>query len=199
MSKKERAAADKKIAEEEAAPRGPEVWDEISKDLGPGTPASKSVVEDAEAAGLLGPEGEPGTADVGLQEHEDASLIREEQGVSGKHVQSAHIGATSFLKKKRGYKRGRADTVLLERDIHRAFDQYWKDWAIAQREAGRKDVSVGEMYKVMLEAIDQIPDIPQRMKNAIAWRLELELFRDLRLKHTDRVTLPYPNVKKKKK
>jgi hypothetical protein len=32
------------------------------------------------------------------------------------------------------------------------------------------------------------------VKNAMSWRLQLELFRDLGLQPTDTVALPYPNV-----
>ncbi|MBV9940976.1 MAG: hypothetical protein JO262_02515 [Solirubrobacterales bacterium] len=37
---------------------------------------------------------------------------------------------------------------------------------------------------------DQLPELAQRVKNAMAWRLQLEIFRDLGLVPTDNVTLP---------
>lgn len=109
-------------------------------------------------------------------------------------MQSGHFAPTSFLRDLLGYSRGDADTVLLDRATHAAFDQHWKDWAMGQRRAGRTTVSVSELYAVMLDAIDQIPNMEQRVKNAMAWRLQLELFRDLGLAPTDSVTLPYPNI-----
>jgi hypothetical protein len=196
MTKAERAATDKALASTPVL--GPEIWESISEDVNIGTPAKGSPAEDALAAGLANSQGAPGTVDVLLQEHRHATEIRQDYGVSGTDVQSAHIGATSFLRDVSGYSRSEAETVLLQRAIHnQGFDQYWKDWAIAQREAGRTQVTVAEMYEVMLEAINQIPVLQQRTKNAMAWRLELELFRDLKLKPTDNVPLPYPNIKKK--
>jgi len=46
----------------------------------------------------------------------------------------------------------------------------------------------------MIDAIQATPGIAQRTRNAIAWQLDLELFRDLGLHPTDSVTLPYQNV-----
>ena len=182
--------------------RGEEVWDEVSReldldpaDLEPAPADAAQAAADARAAGLTGPQGQPGTADLATQPHSQAPEVREEYGVSGSDVQSAHVGPTSFLKDTPGYSRGGAETVLLDRATHTAFDKFWKDWAIGQRKAGRTQVSVSELYAVMLDAIDQIPGIAQRMKNALAWRLQLELFRDLGLRPTDAVGLPYPNVK----
>jgi len=40
---------------------------------------------------------------------------------------------------------------------------------------------------------DQLPEPAHRVKNAMAWRLQLEIFRDLGLVPTDNVTLPYQN------
>jgi hypothetical protein len=183
-------------------PKGPEIWEQISKELqlDPASAEAAPVdvagaVRDARAAGLTGPPGQPGTVDLGVQPHRWAPAAREGHGVSGKDVQSAHLGPTSFLRDLPGYSRGGADTVLLDRATHAAFDQHWKNWAMDQRRAGRTTpVSASELYAVMLDAIDQIPKMEQRVKNAMAWRLQLELFRDLGLAPTDTVTLPYPNV-----
>ncbi|WP_091617446.1 hypothetical protein [Amycolatopsis saalfeldensis] len=182
-------------------PKGPEIWEEISKELklDPARAEAAPVdvagsVRDARAAGLTGPPGRPGTVDLATQPHRTAPAAREGYGVSGKDVQSAHIAPTSFLRDLPGYRRGGADTVLLDRATHAAFDQYWKDWAMEQRRNGRTEVTVSQLYAKMLDAIDQIPNMEQRTKNAMAWRLQLELFRDLGLAPTDRVTLPYANV-----
>ncbi|WP_316754621.1 eCIS core domain-containing protein [Streptomyces herbicida] len=179
--------------------RGPEVFDELSEELGLEAERQQAgtgnAVQDAQQAGFVGEEGAPGTVDAAFQQHGDASAVRSEYGVSGKEVESAHIGPTSFLKKVGGYSRRAAETLLLRRKVHGAFDRYWKDWARDQRRAGRTEVTVASLYEVMLKAIDQIPELEQRTKNALAWRLELELFRDLGLQPQDTVPLPYPNVK----
>ena len=116
--------------------------------------------------------------------------MRGEYGVSGRDVQSAHVGPTSALRDTPGYRRGEAETVLLDKDVHAAFDKHWLTWARQQRAAGLTEVPVSQLYTVMLDAIDQIPGIAQRMKNAMAWRLQLELFRDLGLRPTDPVRVP---------
>ena len=183
-------------------PQRPEIWEQISRelDLDPTTAEAAptdvaGAARDARAAGLTGvPGGQPGRVHLEVQPHRTAPQARSGLGVSGSDVQSAHVGPTSFLRDVPGYSRGGADTVLLERATHAAFDQHWKDWAMAQRRAGRTAVSTSELYAVMLDAIDQIPKLSQLTKNAMAWRLQLELFRDLGLSPTDTVTLPYPNV-----
>jgi len=180
------------------AERGPEIWDEVSKELGlepPGPEMSPAeAAARAEQGGLTGPRGAPGTVDLATQPHGNASAIRGQYGVSGTDVQSAHVGPTSFLRDVPGYSRSGAETVLLDRATHAALDQHWKSWAIAQRQAGRVAVPVSELYSVMLDAIEQTPGLAQRTKNALAWRLQLELFRDLNLSPATTVELPYSNV-----
>ncbi len=185
--------------------KGPEVFDEISKDLGleksgdqspSGTKEeiAKGSVEKAEAGGLT-KGGKPGLVDLATQPHSAAPDVRKAQGVTGGTHQSAHIGPTSALEDVPGYSRRNAETVILPKEVHAAFDQTWKDWAISQRKAGRTQVTVAELETVMQEAIDKTPSLSQRTKNALAWRLQLELYRDLGLKPTDTIELPYSNVK----
>jgi hypothetical protein len=182
-------------------PKSPDIWEQISKELQLDPAATEAApvdvaraTRDARAGGLTGPPGEPGQVDLATQPHRTAPAARSGHGVSGKDVQSAHVGPTSFLRDQPGYSRGGADTVLLDRATHAAFDQHWKDWAMNQRRAGRTTISTSELYAVMLDAIDRIPEMAQRTRNAMAWRLQLELFRDLGLAPADEVTLPYPNV-----
>lgn len=180
-------------------PRGEEVFaeltDELTMEAGQArSPGVAGAVADAEGAGLTGPRGAPGTADLAVQPHGSASGVRGAQGVSGTDVQSAHLGPTSALRGQAGYSRGGADTVLLDRNVHAALDGHWKQWAQAQRRAGRTEVPASELYRVMIDAIDQTPGITQRMKNAMSWRLELELYGDLGLTPASPVTLPYPNI-----
>jgi hypothetical protein len=178
---------------------GPEVFAEISAELGPGTPAQSTLagvrgaVADAQAAGLIGPQGAPGTVDVAFQPHGSASDVRGQYGVTGAQQQSAHINATSFLQSVPGYSRSAAPTALLDPATHRAFDNQWKQWAIAQRRAGRTDCSIRQMRAVMHAAIDNIPNLPPKVRGALAWQLDLEI-NALGLADNDRVPLPYPNV-----
>lgn len=153
-----------------------------------------AAAADAQAAGLVGPRGAPGTVDLAVQRHADATAVRGQHQVSGAQIQSAHIGPTSFLRDVPGYSRSNADTALLPRAVHTSFDQLWKNWAIAQRRAGRTTCTVGELYGVMLLAIDQIPVLTDAAQNTIAWRLQLELFRDLGLQPGTVIDLPYGNI-----
>lgn len=153
-----------------------------------------AAVADARAAGLIGNQGAPGTADLAVQRHADASAVRGAYGVSGAQVQSAHAGPTSFLRDVPGYSRGNALTVLLPTWVHTAFDQHWKNWAIARRRAGDTRVRAEELYAAMLTAVDRIPLLDQATRNTIAWVIHRELFYDLGLSPGDLLTLPYPNV-----
>ncbi|MFF7475880.1 hypothetical protein [Streptomyces sp. NPDC008092] len=153
-----------------------------------------AAVADARAAGLIGPQGVPGTADLAVQRHTDASAVRGAYGVTGAQVQSAHASPTSFLRDVPGYSRGAAPSVLLPTWVHTAFDQHWKNWAMARRRAGDTTVTAAALYAEMLTAVDRIPLLDQATRNAIAWVIHRELFYDLGLAPGDRLTLPYPNV-----
>ncbi|MFJ3772006.1 hypothetical protein ACIPX0_09935 [Streptomyces sp. NPDC090075] len=153
-----------------------------------------SAVADAQAAGLLGPLGAPGTVDLAVQRHADASAVRGAHGVTGAQVQSAHTSPTSFLRDVTGYSRGDAPSTLLPTWAHTAFDQPWKNWAMARRRAGDTQVTVARLYAEMLAAVDRIPLLDQATRNTIAWVIHRELFYDLGLSPGDNLTLPYPNV-----
>jgi hypothetical protein len=177
-----------------------EVFAQISNELAnlpaaaPSGTGPAAAVVDARAAGLIGAQGAPGTADLAVQRHADASAVRGAYGVSGAQVQSAHAGPTSFLRDVPGYSRGNDLTVLLPTWVHTAFDQHWKNWAIARRQAGDTRVTAGRLYAEMLTAVDRIPLLDQTTRNTIAWAIHRELFYDLGLAPGDLLTLPYPNV-----
>jgi hypothetical protein len=181
-------------------PRGPEVFDELSRELGMTTEESagrsiRDAVADARAAGFIDAEGRPtGSVDLATQPHGSAPTVRSELGLTGAEAPSAHVGPTSGLRGVPGYSRSGANTVLMSPEMHRGFDAHWQRWAMDLRRSGRTDVSVAELYAEMLTAIEQIPGMPQNARNALAWRLQLELFSELGLSPTSRVALPYPNI-----
>jgi hypothetical protein len=182
-------------------PVGEEIWDEINQELEldvAGTTRLESTAaaaREAEAGGLVGARGAPGTVDLGVQPHGAASQVREGFGITGQQAQSAHIGPTSFFRRVLGYSRSAAETVLMDPATHRAFDNHWKNWAMAQRRLGRTRCTAGELFDIMLESIDQIPGLPQRTKNALAWRMDLEFFRDLGLSRATELDLPFANIR----
>ncbi|WP_148699514.1 DUF4157 domain-containing protein [Candidatus Nitrososphaera evergladensis] len=177
---------------------GPEVFEELSRELGLTPPGASqrgagSAAADALAGGLIGAQGAPGTVDIAFQSHGSATEVRNAYGVTGQQQQSAHVGPTSFLRDVPTYSRRRALTTLLDPATHRAFDDHWKNWAIRQRRAGRVNCTVGEMRQVMFDAIEQIPNMPQRTRNVLRWRMELEL-NELGLGLGDSIDLPYANI-----
>ncbi|GAB4070856.1 DUF4157 domain-containing protein [Ancylobacter sonchi] len=184
-------------------PRGEEIWTELSKDLSlepRGTGDARGggaggAARDARAGGLIGPKGEPGTVDAAVQTHSTAPAVRSEYGVTGADLESAHIGATSALRGAEGYSRSSALTTLLKPEWHAAFDNYWKNWAMAQRRAGRSTCSSFEFERIMIEAIDQIPKMPAATRGTLIWRLQMEL-QELGLRTQEAtIELPYRNIK----
>lgn len=168
----------------------PERWDDITNELGlepPQLNRARDIAASVQDAADF-------RIDVAVQPHGRASEVRAALGVTGQESQSAHIGPTSFLRRILGYSRSAADTVLLDPATHRAFDNFWKDWAKSQRRAGRTHCTAGELFNVMGQAIDQIPGLPSRTRDAIAWRLHMELFRDLGLTPDSTLELPYSNI-----
>ena len=154
----------------------------------------RSAVEDAREAGFINDTGGAGSVDAAFQPHRNSSDVRSALEVSGTAYESAHIGATSFLRHVVGYSRSGADTLLLPQAVHRTLDSHWKKWAKAQRSAGRTQVSVMELYDIMVDSLNQTSGLAQRTRNTIAFQLELEL-RQLGLSMNDLIDLPYPNVR----
>jgi hypothetical protein len=185
---------------EAQASKGPEVFGEISAELGLETATGnvpggiRSAVAEARAAGFIQPQGGAGSIDLAVQPHGTAPTVRGELGITGSQAQSAHLGPTSALRSVPGYSREAAETTLLPPDVHAGFDNYWKQWAMAMRRQGRVTCTAAELHDVMLEAIDQTPNLTQRTKGAPAWRLQMELFRDLGLQPSTVIALPYPNI-----
>jgi hypothetical protein len=153
------------------------------------------AVHDAKDAGFVGAAGEPVGVDLVVQAHRDASDTRAAIGVSGHDVQSAHHAPSSAVKGVAGYNREDALTVLLPRATHKAFDDTWKEWSIAQRHAGKTQATIAEFLRVVDGAIEKTPDILPRTKDAMSTVLFNEFYRDLALKPDDLIDLPYPNIK----
>jgi hypothetical protein len=112
-------------------------------------------VEQAIAAGWVGPAGRPLLVDLAVQEHRDSGKTRDAFDLSGRANESAHLAASSFFKDgvlsssgesaTAKYDRKGALTVILPRDIHSALDQHWKDWAYRQLKDGKDTCTVSEM------------------------------------------------------
>ena len=182
-----------------------ELFAQLGKELGTSKPSARigsqarvdmaQIIADAQKEGLVGAAGEPIAVDLVLQPHGRASDARKALGQSGKTTQSAHVGPTSALKGVEGYSRSGALTVLMPKDVHKAFDQYWKDWSMAQRRAGKTHVTVDTFLGVMDKAVGQTPNLPQKTKNALSGRLFDEFYKELGLQPGDLIELPYSNIK----
>jgi hypothetical protein len=181
-----------------------ELFEEVGRELGTSKAARignqarvdiASAVADAKQAGFVGAAGEPVGVDLIVQPHSAASEVRSALGVSGKDVQSAHHAPSSGMTGVSGYSRQGALTVLLPRATHKAFDDFWKQWSIAQRRAGVTQVTVERFVGIVDQAIQQTPNIDAKTKGAMSWVLQNEFYKDLGLKADDLITLPYSNVK----
>jgi hypothetical protein len=182
--------------EEPKVKKGEEAFGELSKEMSlkpveehPG--GIRQTVADAVAAGFVNPDGSPKKVGGAFQPHGSAPTVRDELGITGKDAQSAHIGPTAALKKLSGYVRKDALTQLLPPQIHKQFDDHWKDWAHAQRRKGQTHATISELHKVVVEAIDQTPNMSPQTKGALAWQLHRELFQELGLHPDQKIELPF--------
>ena len=203
--------ARKSRSKQQAAPEPPpktkadvdKIWKEVGKELGtdaetPKKGGVKGAVKDAKGF----PRGEePGQINSDAQFHKDASEVREAKGVTGKQYQSAHGGASSWLNKRVwrngkplniNYSRAAADTTLLPPDVHASFDKIWKEYAITARQSGVDRVEVGEMLRVMRQAVEG-SSLGSAQQGSLMTMIDRE-FRALGFKATDVIELPYPNV-----
>ena len=140
----------------------------------------------------------PGEISAEVLEHRHASEVREAFGVTGKDLQSAHGGASSWLNKRVwrngklifvNYSRADAITTLLPPDVHRSFDDFWKAFARKKRKSGITKVPVSTMKNVMRRAVTQ-SKIPKGGQGPLMTTIEKEV-RDLGLLDTDIIELPF--------
>jgi hypothetical protein len=199
-----------------------DVWWEITEELGlagPGAtkvkPGAAEAARDANTAGLM--KGiEPGTADIAVQSHNTKSRVRNLLGLSGKDVESAHIGPTAALRELKNYSRGRALTSLLKKEFHGAIDVRWERAAkrlVRMREAKgltgdalnkvsaaslRNSVSRAIRLSVSKADFDKLSEAEQiavrRKQGALQWKLFDEMHGHLGLKPNDLVRLPYSKL-----
>lgn len=171
-----------------------ELFAEISRELGLKKTVRIGTAGRVDLAAAVS-EAEGVAVDLKVQPHDVAREVRGAQGVSGKDVQSAHHAPSSAVKGRAGYSRGGALTVLLPRATHKAFDDFWAKWAIAQRKAGETQVTVGRFVEILDKAIGQTPNLDAKAKGAMSWIMQNEFYRDLGLQSTDLLDLPFPNIK----
>jgi|GEM_PF-2214082 len=162
----------------------------------------EAAVSDAQAAGWIDQQGNPipgSGVDVATQPHGRAPDVRRALGITGAEAQSAHIGATSLLRRLNGYSRRLANTVLLNRATHRAFDQHWLRWVANERRAIRASGStdftapLSDVLNAQRRAIRQIPGLSPGQLSTMESMLEAEILRlvaDLPEGLATRVPLP---------
>jgi hypothetical protein len=130
--------------------------------------------------------------DVAAQEHRHKSEYRKG---SGKNVQSAHLVNSSSVSDVPGYIRGKAVTVLLPTNQHKAFDDYWKTWArekLAKAKPGEEaKVTVAEWEEVLNKAIQSVPELRGRTADTISFMIRAELYQTLGLKPDQEIRIPY--------
>lgn len=182
------------------APSFQPVTDELNME-GPSGPASGTLREQYEDAirraqqgQLVTAEGGASLVDLAVHPHQHAPIVRQILDLTGADVQSVHIGATSTLRGVSGYSRGEALTTLLPPDTHRLFDGFWMDWARLQRRAGHTQTTVAELHRIMVEAIEQTPNLSARTRGAMIHQLYQEVFSELGLAPNHLLNLPFPNI-----
>jgi hypothetical protein len=159
-----------------------EDWGDLGRDLGldaPGTHAGKlkgapkmsraeevaDAVRAAREMGWVDAEG-GGLGSVGgaLQRHSDAGAVRKALDLAGDQSESAHLGASVFLRGLPDYKRSRALTQLLPKPLHRGtrktgnlrgYDPYWKRWARLQHKKLRKRITLKSAMDAEYTALEQ--------------------------------------------
>ncbi|MFL6136601.1 MAG: hypothetical protein ACJ74O_02240 [Frankiaceae bacterium] len=145
--------------------------------------SNADAVEDAKRAGVK--------VDIEAQQHKHAPEVRAAKGVTGKEVNSAHVAPTSALRDTQGYVRGDAVTATLSRDTHRAMDNQWKAACRDMVAAGRKDMTVRELYNEVSKAIRNTEGLTAQQKGTLESMLHKELYGSMGLKPDDTVRLPY--------
>jgi hypothetical protein len=139
--------------------------------------------------------------DVAVQSHEDKTLFREG---SGRDVQSAHMVNSSSLKLLSNssaedltqYVRDKALTVLMPREIHKAFDDNWKReahrlLAEARAKGLPETVSVADWERILNAAADAVPELKGRTADTMHVLIRHELYQTLGLSPETRLAIPF--------
>lgn len=170
-----------------------ELFEQIGRELGTTKSARIGTKGRVDLAAAVG-DAEGIAVDLKVHPHSAASEVRAAKGVTGKDFQSAHHAPSAAVKGRPGYSREGALTVLLPPSTHKAFDDYWKQWSIAKRQAGITQVTVQEFVDVLNKAIDQTPNLDRKAKGAMSFIIHNEFYRDLGFQPLDLIDLPYSNI-----
>jgi hypothetical protein len=90
-----------------------------------------------------------------------------------------------------GYSRDSAVTALMPRELHKAFDDGWKDWARAQAAQGITTVTVEEFLRELDRAAEAVPELRGRTSDTMSWLFRHEAYDTLGLKQTDVFRMPF--------
>jgi len=187
-----------KVGRKAAAETGSEVIEEAAQaadDVGAKLLDDDDIakaIDDTEAGGF-----EHAGDMIQLGPHGAASRNRQEIGVSGKDVESAHLLAQAVGKKVVGYNADHALTRLLKKSAHAGMDALWKADFRAMRAAGKTTATAQEVFDTVANAIQKAPEIEPGEKMSLIAALTDEMFMQHGLKPDDLLDLPYPNIKAK--
>lgn len=156
-----------------------------------------AAVKDAERAGFMKPGGQPGTVDAAFFPYKRAPQMRKARGLSSEKLQGAHLNPDAAMKRigDVGWKKGEGLSMGLDETRHTAMDDVWKEWSKAQRRAGRTEVPVAEWQQKLFDAVEEVGGLERRTKDAMQNALFHELYGKHGLGASDKIVLPYPNVK----
>ena len=151
----------------------------------PAAPAlGESMVKPQHRSGL--------NVDLAVQEHRHKTKYRE---ASGYRVQSAHMLNSSSARDVAEYVRDAALTVLMPRELHKAFDDYWKRWARERVAEAAQDepvrVTVAEWEQVLNDAADSVAGLRGRSADTMSFLIRTEIYQTLRLEPDQLLRVPY--------
>lgn len=127
--------------------------------------------------------------DLAVQQYRHAKRFKDSN--VDQPLEAAHLAPTSAVREVPGYSRNAADTVLLSREQHRAFDRYWMEWARQRVAEGCTETTVAEFLDVQRRALESVAAIRGRTADTMYWKLFDEYYRQLELTPDSPLRLPY--------
>jgi hypothetical protein len=127
--------------------------------------------------------------DIAVQEHRAKADYREG---SGQQVQSAHMVNSSSVSDLANYVRDHALTVLMPTATHRAFDDYWKQWArLLNAITDDPVITVADWERVLNDAAQSVPELRGRTADVMSFLIRTELYHTLGLKPDQLLRIPF--------
>ena len=90
------------------------------------------------------------------------------------------------------YVRDHALTVLMPTPTHRAFDDYWKQWArLLNAITDDPVITVADWERVLNDAAQSVPELRGRTADVMSFLIRTELYHTLGLKPDQLLRIPF--------